>query len=164
MTCNKIFLLLALTLLISCVRYSFKGALPSYLETIYIEDFENNTQYPLVREEFMQKVTEAFIADNSLKIIENEEAADLILSGAISSITKRPVSITQQEQVQQFQMVVNVRAECFNTHTQKPLWQSTLSRFGVISGTALRDEIDMAISEGIDQIVEDVITNTIAAW
>ncbi|MEJ2636889.1 MAG: LptE family protein [Calditrichia bacterium] len=166
MTFNKFFiiLLLALSWSFSCVRYSFKGALPSYLKTIYIADFENETAYPGVQQEFMQKVTEAFIKDNSLTVINNEKDADLVLSGAITSIDRRPVSITQQEQVQEYQMVVNIKAECLNTHINKPLWGSTLSRFSVIPGAALRTDIDTAISDDIDQIVDDIINNTIAAW
>ncbi|MFZ0390042.1 MAG: LptE family protein [Calditrichia bacterium] len=161
---NSFLLIFLLVSLAGCVKYSFRGALPSYLETIYIEDFENNTNYPDVREEFMQKVTQAFIQDNSLRIIDDAESADLVLRGSIASINKNPVSITQTETVQEYQMIVNVRAECLNLHTDKPLWKTNLSRFGVISGQALRSEIDLAISEAVDQLVEDVVTQTVAAW
>ena len=105
-----------------------------------------------------------FPIDNSLKVIENAKSSDLILKGSIVSILRRPVSITSQEQVQEFQMVMTVQAECQNTHNQKPLWSGNLSRYGIISGDALGDEIDQANSEAIDQIVEDIISKTIAAW
>jgi len=167
MAFNKILIYLSLLIMVialSCVRYSFRGALPSYLKTIYIEDFDNQTQYAGVREDFMQKITEGFIKDNSLRVIDTEEGADLVLSGAITSINRQPVSITQQEQVQQFKMVVNIRAECMNTHTQKALWNGNVSRFGIIPGNATATEIDQAITEATDQIVEDMINNTIAAW
>ncbi|MEJ2536095.1 MAG: LptE family protein [Calditrichia bacterium] len=60
--------------------------MPSYLKTIYIEDFQNQTTYAGVREEFMQDVTEAFTSDNSLQVINSPNDADLILSGDITSI------------------------------------------------------------------------------
>ena len=164
MAFNRLIIFLLLLNLCYCVKYSFRGALPSSLESIYIEDFENNTQYPLVREEFMQKVTVAFINDNSLEVIDNIKSADLILKGTISSIRRVPVSITQEEIVQSFKMVVTVRAECMNTHTQKALWSGNVSNFSIISGEALSDEIDAANSVAINQIVEDIITKTIAAW
>lgn len=164
MTFSKIVSLILLTLLLSCVKYSFRGALPSYLKSIYIAEFDNQTQYDNVREEFMQQTTKAFIDDNSLQVIDNEKSADLILEGSITSITRKPVSITAAEQVQEFHMVVTVRAECMNTHTQKPLWSGNLSRYGIISGTALTEEIDAAIADAVTQIVDDVITKTIAAW
>jgi outer membrane lipopolysaccharide assembly protein LptE/RlpB len=149
---------------ISCAKYSFRGALPSYLESIYIQDFEDRTNYPGVREEFMQKLTTAFIHDNSLKVISDEKSASLILKGTIVSIQRRPASITPEEQVQEYQMVMTVQAECENTETQKPLWSGNLSRYGIISGDAMRDEIDEANSVAIDQIVDDIISKTIGAW
>ena len=163
MTFSKIFFLVLFTLSLSCVKYSFRGALPSYLKTIYIEDFQNQTSYA-VREDFMQDVTQAFVNDNSLRVINNPNDADLILSGDITSIRKQPVSITQTEQVQQFQMVVNIKAECMNTHTQKPLWSTSLQRYGIIPGNALQNDIDNAIAVAIGQIVDDIINNTVAAW
>ncbi len=150
--------------IISCAKYSFRGALPSYLETLYIEDFRDQTNYPGAREIFMQQVSTAFIADNSLKIIEDKGSADLILSGTLTSVQRRPISIDPTEAVQQYQMVLTVKTECFNTHTDKPLWSESISRYGIISGTALRDEIDQAILFAIEQIVEDIISKTIGAW
>lgn len=164
MKLTKIIFIFFIFVSLSCFKYSFKGALPSYLQNIYIQDFENQTQYPRVREEMNQKVTQAFIDDNSLRVIDNEKSADLVLEGSITSIRKQPVSITAAENVNEFHMVVTLRAECRNIHAKKPLWSGTISRFGVISGTALSEEIDLAIDEAIDQLVEDVITKTIAAW
>ena len=112
----------------------------------------------------MQDVTQAFVNDNSLRVINNSNDADLILSGDISSIRKQPVSMTQTEQVQQFQMVVTIKAECMNTHTQKPLWSTSLQRYGIIPGNALQNDIDNAIAVAIGQIVDDIINNTVAAW
>ena len=112
----------------------------------------------------MQDVTQAFVNDNSLRVINNSNDADLILSGDISSIRKQPVSMTQTEQVQQFQMVVTIKAECMNTHTQKPLWSSTLQRYGIIPGNGLQNDVNNAIAVAIGQIVDDIINNTVAAW
>jgi outer membrane lipopolysaccharide assembly protein LptE/RlpB len=164
MSWNKKLFLLILIIFLSCAKYSFRGALPSYLETLYIEDFQDKTNYPGAWESFMQEVTNAFIIDNSLKVIKDEKSADLVLKGVLMSVQRRPTSINPQETVQEFQMVLTVKTECFNTHTQKPLWAENISRFGIIDGNALRDEIDEAIFVAINQIVEDIISKTIGAW
>ncbi len=163
---NRFFfvLLIGLLLQLSCVRYSFKGALPSNLKTIYIYDFENRTEFAGVREVLSQKLAQAFIQDNSLKVVNNEHAADLILKGTVTSIRKQPVAFTEQEVVQQFKMVVNVKAECFNVHTNKPLWSGTITRYGLMSGEAIGEEVDAAIADALSQIVEDILIKTIAAW
>ncbi len=164
MNWNKNLVLCILIIFISCAKYSFRGALPSYLETLYIQDFQDKTNYPGAWESFMQQVTNAFIIDNSLKVIEDEKSADLVLKGTLMSVKRRPTSINPQETVQEYQMVLTVRTECLNTHAQKPLWSENISRFGIIDGTAQRDEIDNAILVAIDQIVEDIISKTIGAW
>ncbi len=157
-------LLIGFLLSLSCVRYSFKGALPSNLKTIYIYDFENRTEFAGVREVLSQKLAQAFIQDNSLKVVNSESAADLILKGTVTSIRKQPVAFTEQEVVQQFKMVVNVKAECFNVHTNKPLWSGTITRYGLMSGEAIGEEVDAAIADALSQIVEDILIKTIAAW
>lgn len=164
MILNRFLIILLALCMISCAKYSFRGALPSYLKSIYIQDFEDRTNYPGVREEFMQKLTTAFINDNSLQVIEDEKSASLILKGTIVSIQRRPASITPEEQVQEYQMVMTVQAECDNTETQKSLWSGNLSRYGIIAGDAMRNEIDGANSVAIDQIIEDIISKTIGAW
>lgn len=164
MILNRFFIILLALCMISCAKYSFRGALPSYLKSIYIQDFEDRTNYPGVREEFMQKLTTAFINDNSLQVIEDEKSASLVLKGTIVSIQRRPASITPEEQVQEYQMVMTVQAECDNTETQKPLWSGNVSRYGIIAGDAMRNEIDEANSVAIEQIVEDIISKTIGAW
>jgi outer membrane lipopolysaccharide assembly protein LptE/RlpB len=166
MVWNKslVFASFLLVLCFSCVKYSFRGALPSYLKTVYIEDFTDRTDYPGLWEEFTDRLNSSFIQDNSLKVIDIKKDADLILSGELMSLQQRPVSFTPQEQVQQFQMVLTVKVDCQNTHTDKPLWAETISRYGIIPGGAGRIEIDEANSVAINQIVDDIITKTIGAW
>ncbi len=164
MALTRYLAIIVLLLSLSCVKYSFKGALPSYLKTIYISEFENQTEYVGVRSELTRKVTESFIQDNSLTLAGSEKNADLILSGSIISIQRQAVAFNQQENVQQYKMVVTVKAECMNTHTQKPLWSGNLSQDGYIGENPTATDIDNAINEAIDLITEDIINRTIAAW
>ena len=101
MNWNKNLVLYILIIFISCAKYSFRGALPSYLETLYIQDFQDKSNYPGAWENFMQQVTNAFIIDNSLKVIEDEKSADLVLKGTLMSVKRRPTSINPQETVQE---------------------------------------------------------------
>ena len=86
------------------------------------------------------------------------------MEGSIVSVQKRPVSITQEEVTQEYELQVNVRAECKNTHTNKPLWSGTINKNIPLEGDAVGAEIDAAILEALDQIAEDIVNKTIAAW
>lgn len=160
----KVVTLCLLLLSLSCVKYSFKGALPSYLKTISIPLFEDRTSWAGLREEMTNKVIDAFISDNSLRVIEDEKAADLVLQGTISRIQEKYVAITGGEQVEQKQIWVFVSVKCINQKIDKELWSGSLSDFYQVSGAGTLDELNAAVSFAVDKIVEDIVNKTIAAW
>lgn len=160
----KVIAFLILFLSIGCVKYSFKGALPSYLKTISIPLFEDRTSWAGLREEMTTKVIDAFISDNSLRVIEDEKSADLLLEGAISRIQEKYVAISGAEQVEQKQIWVYVSVKCTNQRIDKELWSGNLSDFDGVSGAGNLDELNRAVSIAVDKIVEDIVNKTIAAW
>jgi hypothetical protein len=160
----RVIVLLLFLLNIQCVKYSFKGALPSYLKTIYIPLFEDRTSWAGLREDMTTQVIDAFINDNTLNVVDNEESADLVLNATITRIQEKYVAISQEENVEEKQIWVHVNAECINQRTEDPLWSGNLSRFGVVSGAGNLDELNDAISEAVNDLVEDIVNNTIAAW
>ncbi len=155
---------LFLLLTVSCVKYSFKGALPSYIKTIAIPLFEDRSNWVGLQERMTEQVINAFVEDNTLRVMEDEESSDLLLTGTIMPLQNRRNSIAGDETVEEEQLVVSVKIECVNQQTGKPLWSSTVSDFGVISGTATLDEQDAAIEVATEKIVIDIVNRTIAAW
>lgn len=147
-----------------CLKYSFKGALPSYLKTIMIPLFEDRSRWVGLQEKLTLEVVDAFVRDNTLKVVEDEADADLVLEGTILPVQTRRTSITPEEVVEQEQLVVSVKIECMNKHTNKPLWSATVSDFGVVSGSASLEERDLAIDEAVEKVVADILNRTIAAW
>jgi Lipopolysaccharide-assembly len=149
---------------IQCVKYSFKGALPSYLKTISIPLFEDKTSWAGLREEITGKLIDAFINDNTLRVIEDEKAADLVLNGTITNIQRKNVAITEGEQVEQTQIWVYVNVKCINQKIGKDLWSGNVSDFDVVSGSETLEDLNGAISSAVERIVEDIVNKTIAAW
>ncbi len=147
-----------------CVKYSFKGALPSNLKTIAIPLFEDRSNWVGLQEKMTEEVINAFVRDNTLRVIEDEDNSDLLLQAAILPLQTRRTSIAGDETVEEEQLVVSVRVECINQQTGKPLWSGTVTDFGVISGAATLDEQDTAIATATEKIVAEIINRTIAAW
>jgi len=146
-----------------CFSYSFKGALPSHIKSVAIPLFNDNTAYPGVREDLTNKVVDGFIADNTLRVV-SESEADIIVSGTISSISQRARIITSGEEVQEFQMFVNVQAKCEDVRTNKVLWEKSINEFGILSAASTQDERDAAVQEALDKISEDILNSTLANW
>ena len=111
-----------------------------------------------------EDVINSFIDDNTLKVIEEEESADLLLTGTIISVQSKTTSISQDEFAEERQLVIRIKVECLNQSADRPLWSGTISEFGVISGTADLAESDLAIADASEKIVAEILNKTIAAW
>jgi len=143
--------------------YSFKGSLPSHIRNVAVPLFDDNTAYPNVRENLTNSVIAGFTNDNTLKV-SSEANADIIISGTIMSISRRAAVLVSGEEVESYQMFVNVKVKCEDVKNNKTMWEKTLSAFGIVSATAAQDEIDEAIKEAIEKISEDILNNTLANW
>ncbi len=145
-----------------CV-YSFGGSIPSDVTKIAIPLFDDNTSYPGVREDLSNLVIDAFIANNILRVV-NESEADLLITGTILSIRERAAIITTGEEVDQYDVYVNVKVKCENIRSGKIWWEKTLRRFGPMTGGGTQEDLQAAIGVAIQQITDDILNNTIAYW
>lgn len=152
-----------LTITLSCGYYSFKGALPADIKTIAIPLFDNNTPNSGVGEDLMNSLLEAFISDNSLKVVDEDEA-DLVLSGTINSIQVKPFSVQAGENVSESQVVVTVHVKCSNTKTAKILFDKRLSEYGLMDLNAGLDERETAIAEALELISGKIVDLTLGGW
>jgi len=148
---------------VSCGYYSFKGALPSEIKTIAIPIFDNNTSDPNVRADLTDMLSEAFISDNSLNIVD-EDKADLILTGSINAIRIKPFIVQTGENVSENQVIVTVHVKCRNAHTSKILFEKNLSEYGLMDMNAGLDERDAAIRDALKLITDKIVNLTLGGW
>ena len=161
---RKILLLIFVAaLLVSCGYYSFKGALPSHLKTIAIPIFVDQSAYPGVQEKVTDKITNAFIVDNTLKLVD-ESKADVLLNGTIQSVTQKVATVQSGEQVSEYQMYVTVKVVCEDVKLSKKMYEKVFRQYGVMSSQADQDEKDQAIDDAIELITEDVLNTTLGGW
>ena len=147
----------------SCGYYSFTGSIPSHIQTVAVPLFDDNTSFPGVREDLTNKVIDRFIAENVLQVVP-ESNADLLITGTILSIQERAAIITTEEDVEQFEVYVNVKVKCTEIKSGKVWWEKTLRRFGTMEGIGNIDARNDAIESALVEITQDVIDNTLANW
>lgn len=160
---NTIILYLILSLCVSCGYYSFKGSLPSYLKSIAVPVFVDRSGYPDVQNKVTDAVTDAFIEDNTLKLVD-ESKADLILNGTIQSVEQKVAAVSPGETVSEYQMYVSVKVVCDDINKSKKLYEKVFSQYGVMSSSAGQDEKDKAIDDAIELITEDIVNTTLGGW
>jgi hypothetical protein len=93
-----------------------------------------------------------------------ESRADLIITGTILSINEKAAIITTGEDVEQYEVYVNVKVKCLEVKSGKVWWEKTLRRFGIMGGLENIDARNEAIDVAITEITQDVIDNTLASW
>ena len=147
----------------SCGYYSFRGSIPSEIKKIAVPLFDDNTSYPGVRDDLTNQVIDAFILDNTLQVVDESEA-DLLLTGTILSISERAAIVTTGEEVQQFEVYVNVKVKCEELKTGKVWWEKAVRRFGTMDQAGTQDERDAAIAVALEEITQDILNNTLANW
>jgi len=150
-------------LLISGCAYSFKGSLPSHIKSIAIPIFVDNSGYPGVLEKVTDSVLEAFISDNTLKVVD-ESKADIIINGTIQSVTQRAAAVKAGETVTEYQMIVRIKVVCEDLRMNKKMYDKSFSENSFITSSAGQDEKDTAIGEAIIIITEDIVNTTLGGW
>ena len=158
-----LYVFLLIGLFQSCGYYSFKGSLPSHLQTIAIPIFIDRSAYPGVQEKVTDSVTEAFISDNTLKLVD-ESKADVLLNGTIQSVIQKVAAVKSGETVSEYQMYVSVKVVCEDVNQSKKMYEKVFRQYGVMASSADQDEKDKAIDDAIELITEDVVNTTLGGW
>ena len=150
---------------------------------IYIKPFENkvdlniNTEYSdrnpyrLYRAGMETKITDAvinrFLVDGYLKVVSQQDDADLILSGALINFDKQPLRYDQRsENVDEYRANIVVDMSLENVSQKKAVW----SEKGFVgffeynqSGTGAVAE-DTAITNAIADLAKRVVERTVEDW
>ncbi len=155
--------LLAIVLLQSCGYYSFKGALPSHLKTVAIPLFNNKTPFAGAPEDLTNQLTDAFMEDNSLAVVD-ESKADLVLSGSVESILVKPVIVSAGETVSESKVVVKVHVKCEDRVVNKILFDKNFEDYGLMEGDGGLDERNAAIQTAIEQLTDKILNATLSGW
>jgi len=159
----KLLLLLMLLLISSSCWYSFKGSLPSNLQTVAIPLFNDRSAYANVPELLTDGLINTFLEDNTLKIV-NESNADLILNGTIQPIRQQAANVAAGEITTRVKLIVTVKAKCEDIRNSKILFDKNFTQYGFIDSNAGMEARQVAIAEAIELITIDIFNATLGAW
>ncbi len=158
-----LFLLAFLLVFSGCGYYSFKGALPPHAKSIAIPLFDDRTSYPDAREYITNAVTDAFIVDNTLKIVD-EGQADLVMRGTIQSISQRTAAVTTGEVASGYKIIVRIKLVVEDKVLNKNMVEKNLEQYEFLDAGAGLDERNEAVQQALDLLVDDIFNATLASW
>jgi len=158
---NIILALLLISFLASCGPYSFSGATTGGIETVYIPVFENETIEYGLGEELTTKITSAIVADNTLKVVDQNDA-DAFISGKVISYKKSSETYNIQDQVQEYRVDVAVNVS-FVKPNGDVIWEEPrISSFGVYE--AETETEDEGKTEALEKLAEIIVNRTVRNW
>lgn len=143
--------------------YTFKPSALGGLKTIAIPLFENQTTEPELREMLTNKLSQAFVNDNTLKVVPQQQA-DGILHGAIINYAREAYTYSQAEVVSEYICRVTVKWEVVDRRSQKTVvGEDKMMDWGTYNASNGETDTD-GKNRAIDKIVDDILTKTVKGW
>lgn len=152
----------------SCVRYSFTGtSIPENVNSIFIPFFADQSSSGIgdLSDRLNQIIINRFINQTRLRSANSRGEADAILEGSILTYQNRPFSITGNEEADQNEVTITVRATYQYTSEEKPEWTSNYT--GKATYDPNEDPIEgetNAAEEAIRQITNNMFNDAVSGW
>jgi outer membrane lipopolysaccharide assembly protein LptE/RlpB len=150
---------------VSGCGYSFRGTLPSHVQTIAVPIFVNRTQEPGVESIVTRAIAQAFSTNGRLRVTRLADA-DAILEGEVTSYGVQAIAFDETLNVQQYRLVVTLNLRLRDVRRNEVLFQQTgvteqadFRVLGPVSATIAREET--ALSQAAADIGRSVVSLTI---
>ncbi len=154
----------AMTLLfaISCGVYTFSPSALSGIKSLAIPLFENQTPESGLREDLTDRLSQAFVDDNTLRVVP-EGRADAVLRGSVISYSREAYTYSEAEVVSEYIVRIGINVEFAEKKSGEIIWEErNMSNWGTYdSATQFEDDgKEMAIGK----LVEDILNKTVKGW
>ena len=146
--------------------YSFTGAsVPPHLKTIAIPFAEDRsgTGEADLRELFTQKLTQKFIDDNNLQVLDRTNA-DALLECIITAINDVPAVVTAGENVQTRRLTISVQVVYKDLVLKKTIYDKQFSNFGDYLADGGLEGRKEGLILAIEKITDDILLDTVSGW
>ncbi|MCD6204817.1 MAG: LptE family protein [Candidatus Marinimicrobia bacterium] len=163
----SLILLILIIPMTSCWFYSFKGTLPPHIKSIAIPLFGDRTAEFNIQQTVTDQIRIGFIKENILKLVE-EENANSVLYGTIQSIQDRPLVYqgdASGEAVTEYRLTLKIEVEWYDKVEEKTVFKKTFTAYSEYDPTGATDRTrELALTESVDQITEDIVNQILAGW
>jgi hypothetical protein len=117
--------------------YQFVGEssiLPKDARTIYVEPFINRSRDVGMEKELTSALRGEFYRRGELRVVEQSEQADVILSGVVRSLESTVASVNRKDEVLQYESVLNLDVTLRRRQPDEILWRGQGVRLSDIYG------------------------------
>jgi hypothetical protein len=97
--------------------------LPPHIQKIAVRPFANKTQFYGLEERLMLRLSEEFIRDGRLPLVNNENEADGVVAGEIVRYIREPISYDVNHVVEEYKLWVVINMRFIDRVNKVALWE-----------------------------------------
>ena len=119
------------SLIVTGCGYQFAGEssfLPRDVRTIYVETFINRSRDVGLEKELASGLRSEFFRKGRLRVVDQAEQADAILTGSILSLESTVVSVNRRDEVLEYESVLTVDVTLRRREPNEVLWRGPALR------------------------------------
>ncbi len=142
------------------------GQLSPHLRTIAIPVFENNSPEPTIQRPLTEALRRAFITDGRLRLVNNQDAADLLVTGTLTKYWVRAVAFNQFDVVTEYWVYIEadvlvqdqVKDQIYLKQTLKARWDYIPDNSVIISEASRQEALRQTyrvLSQRLVSLVND---------
>lgn len=162
------FFLLVFLSTAGCFRYSFSGtSIPDDVNSIFLPFFADQSSSGIgdLSDRLNQTLINRFINQTRLQLANSRGDGDAILEGSIISYSNQPFSVTGDNQADQNEVAISVRASYKYADKEQSEWSKTFT--GKSTYDPNEDPIEgetTAAEEALTQIVNNMFNDAVSGW
>lgn len=148
-----------------CAHYSTSAGLVGGIRSVAIPTAENETAEVDIAQRLTDRVSDAFLADGRLRVID-QESADALLLLHLERLEDEPFTFTAAEVTEQYRFRLFARAVLERAQGGAQLLEiDRLVGWGTYDATLPDEEgREPAIEAAMAMIIEEIIDRTTASW
>lgn len=156
--------ILSSLIFIGCGVYTFSGHGIGGIKTIAVEPFDDKTAEFGIRDDLSDAVVTRLLNDRTLTLT-SQSNADAILSGTITGISDLPLTYDENEQIQEYQIRINVDVVLRKRGQTEAIWQTRITGEGNYPyKTGGAEERQQGIDRAIELLVQNLINGLTSDW
>jgi hypothetical protein len=141
--------------------YSFRSPVPPHLETVYVPTFENDTREFALTQELTERVINEFLNESRLRLVGDEEEADLVVRGTITEYQEEALSYDPRTganpDVFARRVLVSVDLEIEDRVMDETLWENpSLTMWGEFNEER-QETRETGIERALEKIAEEIL-------
>jgi hypothetical protein len=154
-------------LIASGCAYTFNpSAVPSHIKTLEIPVLANRTLEPALAEELTRDLTDRFLRDNTMRVVQKD--GDAVLEGEITGYQDRVFGFNAEEKADEYIVLLTVKLRLRDRIKNKELWseehvQGRASYFLGASENAVNSE-EKARVLAMKQVVDFALARSVEGW